>query len=205
MKRTRKREDLIRVGRDLIVRKGFNATGLSDVLALAQVPKGSFYYYFESKEAFGLAIIEETEKQYQQKLDNTLSNRQIPPLDRLSRYFEQGIAEMRACEQEEGCLLGNLAQEMSAQNPAFRDRLNQIFTDWEKRLSVCLEEAHATGAIAKAPTAELSQFILAGWQGAMLRAKVANAIEPLQTFVNIVFRQILIAPDPSNSKKSASG
>ena len=57
MKRTHKRDDLIRVGRDLIVRQGFNATGLSDILTTAGVPKGSFYYYFESKEDFGLAII----------------------------------------------------------------------------------------------------------------------------------------------------
>ncbi|MEO0645970.1 MAG: TetR/AcrR family transcriptional regulator, partial [Cyanobacteria bacterium J06650_10] len=47
MKRTRKRDDLIRVGRDIVVRQGFNATGLSDILATASVPKGSFYYYFE--------------------------------------------------------------------------------------------------------------------------------------------------------------
>ena len=69
MKSNRKRQDLIHVGRDLIVRQGFNATGLSDILATAGVPKGSFYYYFESKDDFGLAIIDDFANEYQRKLD----------------------------------------------------------------------------------------------------------------------------------------
>ena len=205
VKRTRKREELIRVGRDLIVRKGFNATGLSDILTTAAVPKGSFYYYFESKEAFGLAIIEDSAKAYQQKLEETLGNEQLAPLARLSSYFERGIAEMQASQHEEGCLFGNLAQEMSAQSPAFRDRLDKIFTDWEARITHCLEAAYEAGDIEQAPFADLSKFILSGWQGAMLRSKVSNSIEPLQTFVNVVFEQVLSAAAPSilHSQKSS--
>ncbi|MEM6450751.1 MAG: TetR family transcriptional regulator C-terminal domain-containing protein [Cyanobacteria bacterium P01_D01_bin.105] len=206
VKRTRKREELIRVGRDLIVRKGFNATGLSDILAAAAVPKGSFYYYFESKEDFGLSVMEDAAKSYQQRLEATLGNEQLLPLTRLHRYFAQGIADMEANYCEEGCLFGNLAQEMSAQNPVFRDRLNALFLDWETRLSDCLQAAHNSQQISFAPTTELSRFILSGWQGAMLRAKVASSPEPLYAFTQIVFEQILKAPmpHPSGSNKSAA-
>ncbi|MFK8186695.1 MAG: TetR family transcriptional regulator C-terminal domain-containing protein [Phormidesmis sp.] len=195
VKRTRKRDDLIRVGRALIVRKGFNATGLSDVLTLAEVPKGSFYYYFESKEDFGLAIIEASAQSYQQKLADTLGNEQMSPLARLNSYFEYGLSEMDASSCEEGCLLGNLAQEMSAQNPVFRDRLNQIFSDWERHLANCLQAAYEAGELTQPPTDELASFILSSWQGAMIRSKLASSTEPLKTFTKLIFGQVLNIAD----------
>ena len=198
VKRTRKREDLIRAGRDLIVRKGFNATGLNDILTTAGVPKGSFYYYFESKEDFGLAVIDASAQDYQHKIAATLGNEQLPPLTRLYGYFQHGIAEMETSGCEEGCLFGNLAQEMSAQNSVFRDRLNTLFADWETRLTHCLEAAYNAEAIALTPTPELSRFILSGWQGAMLRAKLAGSTQPLHTFIQIIFEQVLNAPIPAS-------
>ena len=206
-KRTRKREDLIRVGRALIVRQGFHATGLSDILAKAEVPKGSFYYYFESKEDFGLAVIEDSAKSYRQKLDNTLGNQQLAPLARLSSYFQHGIAEMEANGLKEGCLFGNLAQEMSAQSPVFRDRIDQVFSDWEARMSECLDAAYQAKEISITPSAQLASFVLSGWQGAILRAKVANSTEPLHAFIQAVFEQVLktSAPDLPAAQKSAAG
>ncbi|MEO1392901.1 MAG: TetR family transcriptional regulator C-terminal domain-containing protein [Cyanobacteria bacterium J06634_5] len=203
MKRTRKRDDLIRVGRDLIGRQGFNSTGLSDILATAGVPKGSFYYYFESKEEFGLAIIEDFASDYQAKLETTLGNEQLSPLARLNSYFEIGIAEMAGSGCQSGCLIGNLAQELSAQNEVFRDRLNQILTRWEACFSDCIAAAYAAGELTKAPDADaFAKFVLSGWQGAMLRAKVTRSTEPLNTFIQVLFEQVLGASVP---QKSAAG
>ena len=54
---TNTREEIIRKGAELIHAQGFNATGLQQILQTAGIPKGSFYFYFKSKEAFGLEII----------------------------------------------------------------------------------------------------------------------------------------------------
>ncbi|MGB5914142.1 MAG: TetR family transcriptional regulator C-terminal domain-containing protein [Phormidesmis sp.] len=204
IKHTRKRDDLIQVGRDIVVRQGFNATGLSNILATAGVPKGSFYYYFESKEDFGLAIIEDFVSEYQQKLATSLGNQELSPLARLSRYFELGIADMETSDCASGCLIGNLAQEMSAQNELFRDRLNQVLTAWETQFADCIEDAYAAGELAgelaeSCNALDLAKFILAGWQGAMLRAKVTQSTEPLYTFIRILFEQILHQPVPARS------
>jgi len=51
---TRKR--IIETGAAIIHRKGFNHTGIQEILNAAKVPKGSFYNYFKSKEDFGLQI-----------------------------------------------------------------------------------------------------------------------------------------------------
>ena len=194
MKRTHKRDDLIRVGRDLIVRQGFNATGLSDILTTAGVPKGSFYYYFESKEDFGLAIIEDFACEYQAKLDATISNQQLSPLTRLTRYFEHGIDEMVYSHYRSGCLIGILAQELSAQNEPFRVRLNQILNRWETQLADCIEAAYQSAELdrhSSSSSTDLAKFILSGWQGAMLLAKVTRSSAPLHIFIQVLFEQTL--------------
>ena len=200
MKRIQKRKELIHTGRDFFLRKGFNATGVSDVLTTADVPKGSFYYYFESKEDFGLAIVEAVDSEYQQTLATTVGNEKLPPLERLNSYFEVGIAEMEANGCETGCLIGNLAQELAAQNEVFRDRLNQILTSWETYFTTCIEATYDSGDLPQKTDAQsLARFILSGWQGAMLRAKVIRSPEPLRTFIKILFEHVFNTPIPSKS------
>jgi len=203
MKRTRKREDLIRVGREIVVRHGFNATGLSDILSTAKVPKGSFYYYFESKEDFGLAIVEDFAREYREILAATVGNEALPPLERLNSYFEASIANLEANGFETGCLIGNLAQELAAQNEVFRDRLNQILTGWETYFEDCINDVYNSGILSgQHNTTGLARFILSGWQGAVLRAKVIRSPEPLRTFIKILFEQVFEVPIPSKSAAS---
>ncbi|MBE9061641.1 TetR/AcrR family transcriptional regulator [cf. Phormidesmis sp. LEGE 11477] len=192
MKQTTKRNELIQAGREIIVRQGFNAAGLNSILTTADVPKGSFYYYFKNKEEFGLAIIEDFATEYQAKLQATVNNHQLSPLQRLNSYFAAGQTEMEACECVNGCLIGNLAQELAAQSDVFRDRLNQIFSEWEAQIARCLEAAQATGDLSvDIDATQLAEFVLAGWQGAILRAKVTRSTEPMQAFVETLFQHVL--------------
>ena len=198
MKRTDKRNQLIRVGSDTIVQRGFNAASINDILTTAGVPKGSFYYYFSSKEDFGLAIIDDFASKYQHKIRIFLEDEQYSPLTRLRNYFESKIADMATCECADGCLIGNLAQELSAQNELFRDRLNQIFNSWEQCFTRCLMAAFEAGELADDSHLEqLAKFILSGWEGAILQAKVAKSVVPMQTFVTILFERVFCKSSPS--------
>ena len=192
MKRTNKRDKLIQTGKQIIVQQGYNAAGLNKILTTAGVPKGSFYYYFSSKEDFGLAIIDSFAEKYQQKLQQTLKDDRHPHLKRLRNYFESGIADMTASECNDGCLMGNLAQELSSQNEQFRDRLSQIFLDWQQAFAECLQEAQIAGELTPDRNATtLAKFMLAGWQGAILQAKVNKSVEPMENFLNLLFDDIL--------------
>lgn len=192
MKRTDKRHKLIQVGKQIVAQQGFKAASLNEILTTAGVPKGSFYYYFPSKDDFGLAIIDDFANKYQHRLQQVLQNQSIPHLQRLRSYFEAGIADMQECDCSEGCLMGNLAQELSAQNELFRDRLCQIFLDWEKAFAQCLKSAIQAGELPKdQDELTLSQFILAGWQGAILQAKVSKSVIPMETFVAFLFGTLL--------------
>ncbi|MGL5076528.1 MAG: TetR/AcrR family transcriptional regulator, partial [Waterburya sp.] len=132
MKRTDKRKQLIQVGKQIILQQGFKAASLNDILTAAGVPKGSFYYYFASKEDFGLAIIDDFAQHYHNELQHLLTDQQFSPLTRLRNFFELKIADMENCQCTDGCLLGNLAQELAAQNELFRDRLKSVFAEWER-------------------------------------------------------------------------
>jgi TetR/AcrR family transcriptional repressor of nem operon len=190
MKRTDKRNQLIQVGKQIIIQQGFKAASLNDILTSAGVPKGSFYYYFASKEDFGLAIIDD----FAQKNDlkYLLEDQQFSPLTRLRNFFDLKIAEMENCQCTDGCLIGNLAQELSAQNELFRDRLDRVFTDWEKSFAQCLKEAYEAGEIASdKDLVDLAKFILSSWEGTVLQAKVTKSVLPMEIFVKILFQQIL--------------
>ena len=192
MKRTDKRDKLIQVGKQIIVQQGFNAASLNEILTAAGVPKGSFYYYFSSKDDFGLAIIDDFARKYQKKFELILQDASVTHLTRLRNYFASGIADMRQCDCSDGCLMGNLAQELSAQNGLFRDRLSQIFLDWEEAFAGCLNSAIQMGEIPKEQdVSTLAQFILAGWQGAILQAKVSKSVVPMETFVQFLFARVL--------------
>ncbi|MEM8831623.1 MAG: TetR family transcriptional regulator C-terminal domain-containing protein [Cyanobacteria bacterium P01_G01_bin.19] len=199
MKRTNKRDELIEVGKKIIARQGFKAASLNDILTAAGIPKGSFYYYFASKEDFGLAIVDDFAREYRDRFDNILGDSQHSPLTRLRNYFESKIADIAERGFTDGCLIGNLAQELSAQNELFRDRLSKVFAEWEHYFQQCLLAASAAGEISASGDrhADLAKFILSGWEGAILQAKVTKSVLPMQTFVNILFDRILI--------KSASG
>jgi len=192
MKRMQTRDTLVRVGADIIARHGFNATGINAVLSAAGVPKGSFYYYFASKDNFGLAVIDTFAQEYDAKLEAILGDTTAPPLDRLRHYLKSGMADMSSCEFSLGCLIGNLGQELSAQNELFRARLDQVFRGWEKRLVACLEAACQVGDLdADQDLEALAGFILAGWEGAILRAKMAKSLQPMQRFEDVLFERIL--------------
>lgn len=186
------RAELIRVGSDIIAHRGFNSTGINVVLKEAGVPKGSFYYYFSSKEDFGLAVIDDFAAAYNDQLDRTLGNPAIPPLERIRQYLEMAIEDMTTCDFCRGCLIGNLGQELAGQNESFRLRLDAIFTNWQDRFAQCLDEARGRGDIpGSADPRALAQLLQMGWQGATLRAKVSKSVAPMQQFAAMFFDQIL--------------
>ena len=182
---------LIRHGIELLTERGVSATGLDAVLRQAGVPKGSFYHYFASKEAFGLALIERYGEFFARKLDRHLGNRGLPPLERLQAFVDDARAGMARLDYRRGCLIGNLGQEMGSLPESFRARLKETFEDWQARFSACLKEARQAGQLAPgADTDQLAACFWIGWEGAVLRAKLEQTDRPLQVFAGFFFASL---------------
>tara|TARA_R100001143_G_scaffold727_5_gene1941 strand:+ start:17436 stop:18062 length:627 start_codon:yes stop_codon:yes gene_type:complete len=195
MTRTETKKLLIQVGTEVLGSHGFNPTGLNTVLKTAGVPKGSFYYYFASKEDFGLAVIDEFALDYAEKIDAFLSNENVQPLQRIRDYLENGLDTIREGKCKRGCLIGTLGQELSSQNETFRLRLDQVFEGWKQQFIVCLQAAIDCGELPRnTNTEQFAEFLLSGWQGAVLSAKMHSSTAPLQAFIDTLFQHVLTKP-----------
>src|SRR5690242_19729729 len=124
------KNEIIEAGLQLMQENGYNCTGIDAVLKMVNVPKGSFYYYFSSKDDFGLSILDKYYADFQIKLARTLNNKDLPPLERIQQYFLEGLASVESRKCRKGCLLGNLSQEMADHNEAFRLKLETFFDFW---------------------------------------------------------------------------
>jgi TetR/AcrR family transcriptional regulator, transcriptional repressor for nem operon len=183
---------LIKAGRQIIVEKGYNHTGIQEILLEAAVPKGSFYHFFSSKEEFGLAIINYDSQMHDRIVEQYLEDTSLSPLDRLKRYFTFKLEEFETLQYREGCLFGNLSQEMADCNEAFRVRLQAATDRWRDQFTACIQAAQTAGEISKQHQAkDLAEFCLNSWEGALLHMKVTKSDAPLKNYIQFMFGVIL--------------
>lgn len=186
------RNNLIEVGLRMIHAEGYSATGIQSIVEGANIPKGSFYNHFASKEAFGAEVIEAYSDRGQEKLREFLCHADLAPLARLERYFDDRIEAFRASNYARGCLLGNFSAEAADHSAPIRDHLARKFDAWSRLIEECVAEAQKQGAIgASIPAAILARFILNSWEGALLRMRVEKSDAPLIEFKRIVFGKLL--------------
>ena len=179
---------LIWCGTELLTERGFQITGIEEILSRVGVPKGSFYHYFKSKQDFGIAVIDNYVDFYDEKMTRIFEDHSTPPLARIQRFVDEGKEGMTRYEFKRGCLIGNMGQELASLNDEFRMRLEAVLIAWEARLKVCLDLAVANTELPiNTDTAALSNFFWIGWEGAILRAKLTCSTAPLDQFATMFF------------------
>lgn len=179
------REHIIDAGLKVLLHKGYNGTGVKEIVDAAGVPKGSFYNHFTSKEAF---VIEAVEKVAQENLKHArqiLQDRSVRPKQRLLNYFSGNCDGITDEEHGGGCLVGNLCLEMADENTAIRDATSNIMCQQIKLIAECLQEAKAANQLASTTnTEELAEFIYYAWEGAIMRVKGTRSCHPFSVFNN---------------------
>jgi TetR/AcrR family transcriptional repressor of nem operon len=186
------RNKILEVGSRIIHQKGFNNTGIQEILNEAGVPKGSFYFYFKSKEDFGLALIDEFESLVGGHLASFLAIDSLSPLERLKSFFSffRNFFQEENCTK--GCPIGNLSQELSDVNENIRKRLEESLGGMGSLIETCLYEAREKGEFQNdIPVPEIAAYIINSWEGALLRMKVSRSISPILIFEHILFDTIL--------------
>lgn len=185
------REALLSAGVETLTEKGFSASGLEEILGKVDVPKGSFYYYFKSKEVFGAALIDHYAHYFSAKLDRILLDETRTPLQRLHDFVDDAVDGMQRYDFSRGCLVGNLGQEMGALPPAYRELLIEAFLDWQVRTAACLNAALEAGQISpEIDCNATAEYFWIGWEGAVLRAKLERSEMPLRRFAKVFFAGI---------------
>lgn len=171
------RQKILDAAGSLIEARGYAALGVAEICKAAGVPKGSFYYFFESKEALALTVVDEHWAAQQRHWARVLEGA-ADPLERLRRLFEETEAGQRAgqesCGTVAGCLFGNLTLELSNRTDSARGRLQEIFDAQAGMVEAVVAEARDRGDVTVTDTAEAARAVVAQLEGQVMFAKLYN-------------------------------
>ncbi|WP_169829389.1 TetR/AcrR family transcriptional regulator [Desulfatibacillum aliphaticivorans] len=186
------KEKILQHGARLVYQKGFNHTGIGEILKAAKVPKGSFYHYFPSKEDFGLELLDYMAVWAASVGIAALYDKSYTPLERLKNFFQAYEDNFERMNYTGGCPVGNLCLEMSDQSDPFREKLEKILEQMRRGIAKVLEEAVKAREVPEDLSVEATaHFIISAWQGTLLQTKVMKNGESIQVFKRIVFEQLL--------------
>ena len=135
-----KKQEIIRIAREVIHSKGYQAASVSDIMAAANIGKGQFYHYFQSKHDLGLAVVEDLVKDWEGQLIIGILNTSDDPVTKLNRMLHWAETSHAEMEIKYGCAMGNLAIEMSAQDEEFRVKIKEFFIHWVNSVADILTE-----------------------------------------------------------------
>ncbi|HEY3003801.1 MAG TPA: TetR family transcriptional regulator C-terminal domain-containing protein [Kribbellaceae bacterium] len=185
------RERILDAGLRVMFRKGYVGSGVRDIAAEAAVPQGSFTNHFRSKEAFAAEVLDRYFAQVKELMAQSLGDTSLTPRQRLVRYLDLITDRLVADGCARGCLIGDLSLEAPGHSETLRLRLVAIFDEWQAPFAECIAEAQAAGEIPDTfPPAQLADFLLTCWEGAILRMKLEGARAPLDRFRSIAFHTV---------------
>jgi len=189
------RDNILDAGLKVMFRQGYIGSGVRDIVAEAQAPQGSFTNHFRSKEVFAREVLDRYFDHVKGLVAQALGDKLLSPRERLRRYLDLITERLAADDFTRGCLIGDFSLEAAPQSDMLRQRLAAIFAEWRGSFAACIAEAQAAGEIAStfAPD-DLAEFLLASWEGAILRMKVARSAEPLERFKHIAFATVFKEP-----------
>ena len=174
--------------------RGYSATGVQAITDRAGAPRGSFYGHFSSKEAFALEVLDSYERWI-------VSATERPDLRGAARLrFEFGVFLQSAEETELqlGCLWGAFGAEIRSLSPTLGSAVNEAVNRWAKRVGSYLAEAHEDAALPASDTEAVAHYLLASWEGALWRARLAGSTQSLTMFFDHTLEPILTAVTPTD-------
>ncbi|SHG44080.1 TetR/AcrR family transcriptional regulator [Flagellimonas flava] len=175
---------ILKIGGDLIIQKGFNNVGINEVLSAVDIPKGSFYYYFKSKEDFGLQIIKNYGDESLKLLHSYFNDKTKNPKERFMTFFQDIRLGYIQKDFTEGCLLGNCSLELSDLKSSYAHGVANELNRWEALFEACIKEGQKDGSIGNPTEAKkLAAYMLNNWEGAILRMKSTKSAKPLSLFI----------------------
>jgi TetR/AcrR family transcriptional repressor of nem operon len=188
------RDNILAVGQRIMSGKGFSAVGLNEILTEAKVPKGSFYHYFDSKDAFGEAMLSNYFEDYLADLDAVMAEPGASTAQRLLNYFAMWRDNQSFLDCQGKCLAVKLAAEVADLSEAMRAVLNQGTSAIIARLTAALESGVEDGSLAIDDNARpVAESLYQLWLGASVMVKIVRSAEPFDAAMAITRRMLHLA------------
>ncbi len=171
------REHILEVARALMTHKGYTAVGLNEVLSTAGIPKGSFYYYFKSKEEFGQALLDEYFDEYLSRISPIL-NQQASGAECLLKYFQYWSETQHDDSVDNKCLVVKLGAEVCDLSEVMRQAVEKGTARIINLLTETIERGIEDGSIFTSNSIALAESMYQLWLGTSLMAKVNRSAQP---------------------------
>jgi TetR/AcrR family transcriptional repressor of nem operon len=185
------RQSILDTAQQLVARKGFTAVGLNEVLAESGVPKGSFYYYFSSKNAFGEAMLKSYFDAYLTTMDRIFAESDKSSAERLMGYWDHFHATQRVDDCQGRCLVVKLGTEVADLSELMRIALKEGTTAIVDRVEHMIVSGVADGSLSvEADPRIAAEALYDAWLGASVMAKVHRSPDHLDRAMTVT-RQVL--------------
>src|SRR5256885_9524213 len=192
------RDDILQAGLRVMFRCGYQRASVRDICAAAGAPQGSFTNHFRSKEAFAVEVLNRYFDYLKELMAAALTDETRTPRQRLKRYLNVITDKLERDRWMIGCLIGDFSLQVSSHSRLLRKRLDSIFREWRTLFASCIAAAQAAGEVdSQFDATELAEFLLASWEGAILRMKVERSPAALERFKTIVFETVFQQPRAS--------
>ncbi len=185
--KSEKKELLLDAGIQFMIRQGYNGTGIKEILDEVNVPKGSFYNYFKSKEDFAAQVITRYVDFFNQILLGFIARPKENAIETLRSFFLEVMRQFKAKDYTEGCLLGNLGAEVSDNNELCRLSLIKGVKDIQDNFLELINLGQQQAVIRKDIRSEdLAEFLFNAWEGSLMRMKIEKSEQPLSKTLSLL-------------------
>ncbi|KAF2410914.1 TetR/AcrR family transcriptional regulator [Pseudomonas sp. O64] len=191
MGRPSRKEELLAAGINVLHRHGYAGSSVDAIVEHAGMQKGSFFGHFGSKEAFASAALQGYFKGWTQNAQAIVANPAFTALEKL-----QGLVKISTPASADtfhyGCLIGNLAAEMTLRHDEVRDTIAQLLLEWAVPFAHVVREGVASGEFrAGLAPDSTARFLINALQGTVLRGKVDRSQEPYDDFIALTSALLL--------------
>ena len=199
------RDDILDAGQRVMFRAGYDGATVRDICAAAGAPHGSFTNHFHSKEAFAAEVLDRYFDYLKGLVRQALNDETLTPRQRLKRYLDIITGALERDRWKVGCLIGDFSLGASSSSKLLRERLDAIFEEWRTPFASCIAAAQVVGEVdSQFDATDLAEFLLASWQGAILRMKVERGPAALERFKKIVFQTVFKSPGSSDVNRKST-
>jgi TetR/AcrR family transcriptional regulator, transcriptional repressor for nem operon len=197
------RDRLINSARFLFWDRGYAGTSMADLLAHAQVNSGSFYHFFESKEALLRDVLEGYLHALRPMVIDPAFAQTDQPVERIFAILEGYRGRILQTDCQYGCPLGRLALEIDPENRPAHKLIAQNFQGWIDAVRECVEEMK--DRLPRGTDREaLATYVLVVMEGGVMLSRSYASVEPFDRAVRQLRQhfQLLLKP---RSRRKASG
>jgi TetR/AcrR family transcriptional repressor of nem operon len=188
------KERILDAAEEIMLTKSFCSVGLNEILNSVNVPKGSFYHWFSSKEQFGVELLRHYMNEHTARLKRILLSSDLNPLARIETMYDGMISRMLDGECKQFCLVSKLGSEVSTFSEPMREVLADGMREWRGIFEKVIREGQEQGVIRKdIDPAEAAAFVQDAWQGAMNRTQIERTVAPLRSAAAFIIRSLAVS------------